>query len=329
MKNAKRQRKLITVLITVLISAFVLTSCGGNPSADGVITIGIISIMEHPALEDARNGFINSIEAQGFEVEFDYHNALGDVATMTTIAQRFVNNNVDLILAIGTGAAQAAAAATQDRQDIPIVGTAITDYVAAGLVESNERPGFNITGASDFKPIEAQVAMIGEFVPDIRTLGILFNSSEANSVVQAEVARQFAAELGWEYDILTVVGPGDVQQVTVTSANRVDAIYIPTDNTFATAMPVVAQVSLDTGTPVFAAEANMVLTGGVATLSFSYYDLGHESGDMAGMILRGEATPAELPIRWSTNFFYIVNGYMAEALGITVPERYVDYIQWP
>ena len=316
----------LAVVLIIALYALTLSACNNNEADNGVIQIGIIQIMEHPALDDARQGFIDSVVAQGFEVEFIYHNAQGDITTMSTIAQRFVNNNVDLILAIGTGAAQAAAAETDQ---IPIVGTAITNYVVAGLVESNERPGFNVTGASDFKPVEAQVAMIAEFVPHIQTLGILFNSSEANSVVQAEVARMAATAMGWNYDIGTVTTSGDVQQVTTSVANRVDAIYIPTDNTFANAMPIVAQVSLDSGTPVFAAEGNMVKAGGVATLSFSYYDLGYESGQMAGMVLRGESVPAEMPIRWSTNFFYLVNGYMAEALNITVPEHYLDYVWWP
>jgi len=323
MKNIKQR---VLALFIAFLFVFTLSACGGGGADDDVIRIGIIQIMEHPALDDARYGFMDAIASQGFEVEFDYHNAQGDTATMATIAQRFVNNNVDMILAVGTGAAQAVA---RETEEIPIVGTAITNYEVAGLVESNERPGFNVTGASDFKPVEAQVAMIEEFVPGIQTLGILYNSSEANSAVQAEVARAAALALGWTYDIGTVTTTGDVQQVTTAVANRVDAIYIPTDNTFANAMPVVAQVSLDTGTPVFAAEANMVMAGGVATLSFSYYDLGYESGLMAGMILRGEAVPAEMPIRWSTNFFYIVNGYMADALGIAVPAQYQDYIWRP
>ena len=323
MKKVTQKLLIITALI---ICALTISACNDAEVDDGIIRIGIIQIMEHPALDDARQGFLDSIVAQGFEVEFDYHNAQGDVSTMSTIAQRFVNNDVDLILAIGTGAAQAVAAETTE---IPIIGTAITNYVVAGLVESNERPGFNVTGASDFKPVEAQVAMIAEFVPQIQTLGILFNSSEANSVVQADVARAAAVALGWNYEIGTVTTTGDVQQVTTSIANRVDAIYIPTDNTFANAMPIVAQISLDSGTPVFAAEANMVMAGGVATLSFSYYDLGYESGQMAGIVLRGEGVPAEMPIRWSSNFFYLVNGYMAEALGIAVPEHYLDYVWWP
>ena len=334
----KKMKRSLALLVVVAMLAFIFTACGDRNAAGGaviqngeggtednvVFQIGIIQIIEHPALDDARAGFMSSLANQGFDVEFDFHNAQGDASVMSTIAQRFNNNNVDLILAIGTPVAQAVAAETDV---IPIVGTAITNYVVAGLVESNERPGFNVTGASDFKPVEAQIAMIPEFVPDIQVLGLLYSSNEANSVYQAAIAREAAEAMGWEVRVGTVTTTVDIHQVATSVANQVDAIYIPTDNTFASAMSVVAQISQDTGTPVFAAEANMVMGGGVATLSFSYYDLGYESGLMAGMILRGEAVPAELPIRWSTNFFYVVNGYMADALGMDIPERFLGYVR--
>ena len=294
-----------------------------------LITIGIIQIMEHPALDDARQGFIDTILADGFNVEFDYQNAQGDPATMATIAQRFVNNNVDLILAVGTGAAVAVAAETAGMANpIPIVGTAITSYTRPGLAETDERPGFNITGASDFKPVALQVEMIGEFVPHIQTLGILYSAGEPNSVVQGELARETARALGWAYETGTVAGTADVQQVTLSIAGQVDAIYIPTDNTFAVNMALVGQISQDTGVPVFAAEANMVRTGGVATLSFSYYDLGVASARQAAQVLRGEAIVGEIPIYFSTNFFYVVNGHMAEQLGIEIPQRFQAYVEW-
>ena len=324
LRKALRQSQAAFLFIAVAMLTLSFAACGRNDADDSVLQIGIIQIIEHPALDEARMGFMSALAGQGFEVEFDYQNAQGDVAVRATIAQRFANNNVDLILAIGTGAAQSVAAETDT---IPIVGTAITNYVVAGLVQSNERPGFNVTGASDFKPVEAQIEMIPYFVPDIQVLGILYSSNEPNSVYQAAIAREAALAMGWEVREGTVTTTVDVHQVTMSVANQVDAIYIPTDNTFANAMSVVAQVSVDTGTPVFAAEANMTMGGGVATLSFSYYDLGYESGLMAGMILRGEAVPAEMPIRWSTELFYVINGEMADALGLVIPERFLDYVR--
>jgi len=322
----KKMKKLLALLlITALIVGF--TACGnGSPAGnDGTFQIGIIQLMEHPALDAAREGFMAALESEGISAEFDYQNAQGDAPTLSTIAQRFVNNDVDLILAIATGSAQAVAAETQE---IPIVGTAITDYEVARLVDSNEAPGGNVTGASDMNPIAEQIALIQEFMPEIGTLGIVFSSNEPNSVIQAEIAQGVAESLGIEVVVGTVTNVNDVQQVTTSIANQVDAIYIPTDNTYANAMSLVAQISIDTNTPVFGAEPNMVMGGGIATLGIDYFDLGFQSGRMAAQILRGEAEPATMPIQWAENFSYTVNGYMVEALGITVPERFLEYIQF-
>ena len=325
----KMKQRLCILFVAVLLIATLAACAGGNGGAGGdggTFQIGIIQIFEHPALDAARYGFIDEMETLGFNVEWDYHSGQGDSSLMTTIAQRFVGNNVDLILAVGTGAAVAAATETDT---IPIVGTAITSYTRPGLAETDERPGFNITGSSDFKPVAAQVEMIQYFVPDIQTLGILYNSGEPNSVVQGEMARETAVALGWDYVVGTVTGPDDVAQVTLSVATQVDAIYIPTDNTFAVTMALVGQISEETLTPVFAAEANMVRTGGLATISFSYWDLGVASARQAAQILRGEAEVGEIPIYFSTNFFYVVNGHMAEALGISIPQRFHPYIEWP
>ena len=326
MKKMKKIRQRLLALLIAVLFVFTLSACGGGGADDDVIRIGIMQVIEHPALDEARYGFMDEMIAQGFNVEFDYHNAQADAATMTTIAQRFVNNDVDLILAVGTGVAVAAAAETET---IPIIGTAITSYTRPGLAETNERPGLNITGASDFKPVEAQVRMIGEFVPDIQVLGILYNAGEPNSVIQGELARETAIAMGWDYRVGTVTGTAEVQQVTASIANQVDAIYIPTDNTFAVNMALVGQISVEAGVPVFAAEANMVRTGGVATMSFSYYDLGVASAKQAAQILRGEAVVGEIPIYHSTNFFYVVNGHMAEQLGLSIPSQFHPYIEWP
>ena len=291
-----------------------------------VFEIGIISLMEHPALDAAGHGFKAALLDEGISFNYDYQNAQGDSATLSTIAQRFVNNNVDMILAIATGSAQAAASETDT---IPIIGTAITDYEVARLVDSNESPGGNVTGASDMMPVAAQVALITEFVPDAQVIGIVYSSNEPNSVIQAQIAQEAAEALGLSVEVGTVTTTADVQQVTMSVANRVDAIWIPTDNTYANAMPLVAQISLDTGVPVFAADTSMTMTGGIATLGISYFDLGWQSGLMAAQVLRGEAVPAEMPIQWAEYFSYTVNGEMAELLGINVPERLTNFIRFP
>ena len=326
------KKRALTMVSAVLVIVGLLAGCastppaaptgGSNTGAD--VNIGIIQLMEHPALDAAREGFMAALADEGISATYDYQNAQGDSATLSTIAQRFVNNNVDMILAIATGSAQAAASETTT---IPIVGTAITDYEVARLVDSNEAPGGNVTGASDMMPVAQQVGLIPEFVPDVQTIGVLYSSNEPNSVIQAELAIAAAEALGLEVVVGTVTALADVQQVTISVANRVDAIYIPTDNTYASAMSLVAQISLDSGVPVFAADTNMVMTGGVATLGINYFDLGYQSGLMAAQILRGEAEPATMPIQWADGFSYVVNGDMAEALGITIPERFAEYVR--
>ena len=324
----KKTRILIAVLLAAL-AAGTLSACAGSSGSaggDGTFQIGIIQLVEHPALDAAREGFIAALRDEGIEAEFDYQNAQRDIPTLSTIAQRFVSNDVDLVLAIATPSVQAMAAETET---IPIVGSAITSYEQADVVLSNEAPRTNVTGTSDMNPVEAQINLILEFLPEMRTLGIIYSTNEPNSVYQAELARAVAESLGLSVEEGTVTTTGDVQQNTLSVAGRVDAIYIPTDNTHADAMAVVSQVSIDTGVPVFPGEENMVMGGGIATLSVNYFELGYQSGLMAAEILRGEGEPATMPIQFAQRYNYIVNGYMAEQLDITVPQRLIEYIELP
>jgi len=331
----KKVLRVIALIMVACIFTISIGACGdtttptdaAQPEEGRVFTIGILQLVEHPALDAARDGFIEALNAaEGFAFEYDYQNAQGDTQVVSTIAQRFVGNNVDLVLAIATPSVQAMAAETEE---IPIVGTAITNYERAGVVYSNAAPGGNVTGASDMNPIEAQINMIIEFLPGIETLGIVYSSNEANSVYQAEIARDIAQALGLTVVEGTVTTTGDVQQNTLSIANRVDAIFIPTDNTHADAMGIIAQVSIETGVPVFPGEENMVLGGGVATQSINYFELGRQSGQMAVEILRDGADPATMPIQFAQNLNYIVNGYMVEELGLTVPDRFADAIVMP
>jgi len=320
-----RTIRLLVLLLVAVLALGVLSACAG-PARQATPNIGIISLMEHPALDAARDGFLQALRDEGIEFDYDYHNAQGDIPTLATIAQGFVSNDMDLILAIATPSVQAMFAETST---IPIVGTAITSYEQAGVVYSNEAPGYNVTGASDMNPIEAQINMMLEFVPGVQTLGIVYSSNEPNSVYQAAIATAAAEALGITVVTGTVTTTGDVYQNMLSVAGRVDAIYIPTDNTHANAMAVVGSVSISTGVPVFAGEENMIMGGGIATLSVNYFQLGYQSGLMAAQILRGEGEPATMPIQFAESYNYIVNGYMVEALNITVPERFRPYIQQP
>jgi len=289
-------------------------------------SIGVIQLMEHPALDAATEGFIAQLRDEGIDFTYEVQNGQRDVAILDTIANLFVGNEVDLVLANGTMSAQAIANATNT---IPVVGVSITTFVGAGVVESNEAPGRNITGASDMNPIQAQIEMMLEFLPNIQTIGLLYSSNEANSVYQASLAREIIEELGLSSESATITSAADLQQVATSLAGNVDAIYIPTDNAIAGAMGVMANISAETDTPVFAGEENMTMGGGVATLSVNYYELGRQAGRMAAMILRGEGEPATMPIQFAEQYNYTVNGFMVDLLGIEVPARFLDYIFMP
>ncbi|MCL2356727.1 MAG: ABC transporter substrate-binding protein [Defluviitaleaceae bacterium] len=315
-----------TALLLMIAGLVIFVAACGNYEEG--FHIGVAQITTHPALDAAREGFIAALEYYGVEARFDEQNALNNRDLLPSIADRFVQNDVDLIFAIATPTVQSMFAATDT---IPIVGSAITSYEGAGVVESNERPGTNVTGASDMNPIQHQIGMIFEFVPHLETIGIAYASSETNSVYQAGIAAAHAESLGLNVVRSTVTSVGEVHQNMLALASRVDAIWIPTDNTHAEAMPIVGQVAIESGVPVFPGENGMVREGGLATLSIDYFRLGWESGRMARDILVYGHNPAEMPIRFGMDFElqYFVNGFMAAELGIEIPEHFAPYVWLP
>ena len=292
--------------------------------------IGIIQYVEHPALDAARDGFIQALADNGYvdgeNITIDVQNAQADQANLKTISQRFVNNKEDLILAIATPAAQAIASETTD---IPVLGTAITDYEVAKLVDSNEAPGGNISGTTDINPVKEQIDLMAQLVPDVANVGLLYTSSEDNSVLQAGLVKDACEALGLNVVEATVTSSNDVQQVTQSLVGKVDAIYIPTDNVLASSMPIVSDITVENKIPVICGEENMVLGGGLATLGINYYNLGYQTGEMAVKVLSGEATPATMPIESQTDFTYVINGDIADAIGIEVPADLADYVVYP
>ncbi len=295
---------------------------GGETTGD-VYKVGIIQQMEHDALDAATEGFEAAlIEKLGEDgVEFDYQNAQGEQANCTTITTKFVTDGVDLIMANATTALQAAAASTGD---IPIVGTSITDYITAGVVESNDAPGTNVTGASDLAPVDQQIALLLEICPDVEKVGIFYCSAEPNSVFQSELAQQYLDEAGVAWEEFTAADSNEIQSVITNAISSCDCIYIPTDNTIANNMEIVKNVALPAGIPVICGEENMCRNGGLATLSISYYDMGYKAGEMAYEILVNGADPATMPIEYvSENIVAKYNVEAAETLGITMPEGIV------
>lgn len=291
-------------------------------SEDTVYKIGVCQLVQHDALDASYNGFIDGLKEAGFEegknLKIDYQNAQGEQANCATIASKLVNDQDDLILAIATPAAQAVANATSD---IPIVITAVTDPAESGLVESNEAPGKNVTGTSDLNPITEQMDLLVKLVPDVKKVAVLYNSSESNSKIQADLAKEAGAKIGLEVTEATVSNSNEIQQVVQSLVGKVDAIYAPTDNMIAAGMATVAMVANENNLPIICGESGMVEAGGLATYGIDYYELGKLSGAQAAKILKGEATPAEMPIEYldASKLQVSINEDVAKQLGIEIP----------
>lgn len=313
-------------LAAAMAAVMAMTGCGGNTDAadnstEGqVFRVGIIQQMEHGSLDQATQGFEDKLtELLGENVEFDYQNAQGEQANCTTIATKFVSDGCDLIMANATTALQTAAAATSD---IPIVGTSVTDYVTAGVVNSNEAPGTNVTGVSDLASIEKQIDVLLQFCDkDSAKVAVVYCSAEPNSAYQVELAKSYLEAQGVSYQIYTAADSNEIQSVVTKAVADCNAMYIPTDNTFANNMEIVKNITVPARVPTVAGAEAMCEVGALATLSISYYDLGVKAAEMAYDILVNGADPAEMPIEYLTDGLVPkYNADIAEALGVTIPE---------
>ncbi len=283
-------------------------------------TIGIVQALEHPALDAATEGFIDAVsEALGDAVVFDEQNAQGDAATNATIVNSFVSNNVDLILANATDSLQAAAAGTDE---IPILGTSITDYGAALDIEFDGVVGGNISGTSDLAPLEEQAEMLQELFPDAENVGLLFCSAEANSQYQVDNVQIYLEDMGYTCTQYSFADSNDLASVTTIASAESDVIYIPTDNTAAANTELINNICLPDGTPIIAGEEGICSGCGVATLSISYYDLGYTTGQMAVEILTGGADISTMAVKYAPEVTKEYNVSICDTLGITIPDDY-------
>lgn len=286
--------------------------------------IGIVQLVEHPALDAAREGFVDALADEGFvdgeNIFIDYKNANGEQATCVTICEGFVADQVDLILAIATPAVQAAATVTKD---IPIIFNSVTDPQEAGVVDSWDRPGTNVTGASDLNPVEEQLALLLDIVPEVKNVGVIYNSGEVNSVVQVGIAKKVASDMGITIVEAVAINSGEVSTAAESLMGKIDAFYIPTDNTVVSALRSVINVAEEYDLPVVAGDIESVENGALATLGITYYGLGRQSGSMAVQVLRG-ADPAEMPVQMATDVTYAVNLTAADAMGVEVPQEIID-----
>lgn len=320
-------KRLLALLLAVVMTCS-LTACGGSSaketSAGGgeeTYTIGICQLVQHEALDAATQGFMDSLKEElGDRVTFDVQNAQGDSNTCSTIINSFVSDNVDLILANATPALQAAAAGTNE---IPILGTSVTEYgVALGLSDFDGTVGGNISGTSDLAPLDGQADMIQELFPDAQTIGLLYCSAEANSQYQVDTVKGFLEAKGYTCEYYSFSDSNDLSSVATTAADSVDVIYVPTDNTVANNTEIVNNICIPAGVPVVAGEEGICAGCGVATLSISYYDLGVGTGKMAAKILAEGGDISTMPIEYAPKFTKKYNAANCEALGIAIPDGY-------
>ena len=281
---------------TLAVSVGLLAGCGGDKAQDSskaTYNIGVVQLVEHGALDAANKGFVDGLASKGFKdnVKFDQQNAQADQSNLQNIAQRFMSNKVDLICAIATPAAQSVANVTKD---IPIVATAVTDYEEAKLVESNAKP-------------------------NTKTICTVYSSSEVNSQKQIDIMKAYAQSKGIKVVEATVSTVNDIQQAAQSIVGDVDAIYVPTDNIIASAMPTLIAITDAAKVPVICGEANMVKAGGLATLGVDYYKLGFQTGEMAADILAGKAKPATMAIQSLKEMTLTINAENAKKLGIEIP----------
>lgn len=320
-------KKSMKWLATLALAAMVVGAAGcGSSTQTGSkdkksYKVGVLQLVQHPALDAANKGFIDGLKSKGFEegknVTFDQQNAQGDQSNLQTIAQRFVNNKDDLVCAIATPAAQTMANASKE---IPIVGTAITDYKVAKLVKDNSKPGTNVTGTTDMNPVEAQIDLLVKIMPRAKIVGFIYNSSEVNSQLQIDLAKKAAAARGLATVEATVSSVNDIQQAAQSLMGKVDALYIPTDNVMASAIPNLIKITDEARIPVFCGEAGMLKSGGVATLGIDYYKLGFQTGEMAADILSGKAKPQDMAIQSQKTFTVSLNEEAIKKLGLTIPD---------
>ncbi|MDO5473537.1 MAG: ABC transporter substrate-binding protein [Phascolarctobacterium sp.] len=322
-----RNLKMLAAGVMLTLAMGALAGCGGEKkeaAKKDKFNVGIVQIVEHAALDVASKGFVDGMAAKGYKegenVTYDRQNAQADQSNLHTIAQHFINKKVDLICAVATPAAQVVANATQD---IPIVATAVTDYEAAKLIKSNAKPETNVTGTSDMNLVEAQLDLILKLVPATKTVGVIYNSSEINSQVQVDLLKGFAKDRKVEIKEATVNNVNDIQQAARSLIGNVEAIYVPTDNVLASAMPALAMVTEEAKLPVVSGwdDAN-----GIATIAIDYYKLGVQTGEMAADILSGKAKPQDMPIQTQNEFTVIVNEANAKKIGLTIPKEILDKV---
>ena len=325
--KSKKLMKGVAIATIAAMSMGMLAGCGGGKDEAKEYKVGVVQLVQHGSLDEANAGMIAGLADNGFvegeNLVVKQENAQNDQSNLQSIAQSFIADEVDLILAIATPAAQVMAANTEE---IPIVGTAITSFEGAGLVESDEAPGYNVTGTNDMNPVEEQVNLLLQLKPDAKVIGTIYTAAEVNSQIQVDLLDKVAAAKGLTVEKRTIQNVNDIQQAAQSLVGVADALWLPTDNNVASAMPNVVGVTDPAGIITITGEESMTVAGGTATYSFSYYDIGYNAGVMAAQILKGEADPATLPVQSpkAEDLTAIINTDAVELLGLEVPQDLMD-----
>ncbi|RXJ74611.1 ABC transporter substrate-binding protein [Veronia nyctiphanis] len=282
--------------------------------------VAVSQIVEHPALDATRKGILDGLKKLGYEegknLDFTYQTAQGNPAIAVQIARQFVGESPDVLVGIATPTAQALVSSTKK---IPVVFTAVTDPVGAKLLKNMDKPEANVTGLSDLSPVAQHLALAKELLPNMKSIGVVYNPGEANAVTLVELLREAAEKEGIKVVEGTALKSADVQSAAQIVASQSDAIYAPTDNTVASAIDGLVNAANQAKKPVIGGATSYIPNGAIAALGFDYYQIGVQTADYVAAILNGKS-PSELPARVATGSDLAVNLKAAEKLGITVPE---------
>ncbi|WP_394152520.1 ABC transporter substrate-binding protein [Vibrio maritimus] len=286
--------------------------------------VAVSQIVEHPALDATRQGLVDGLKAKGYEqgknLDFDYKTAQGNPAIAVQIARQYVGERPDVLVGIATPTAQALVSATRD---IPVVFTAVTDPVGAKLVKKLEQPGKNVTGLSDLSPVDQHVELIQEIMPDVKSIGVVYNPGEANAVSLMKLLKESTEKRGIELVEATALKSADVQTATQAIAAKSDIIYALIDNTVASAIEGMIVSANQAKTPVFGAATSYVERGAVASLGFDYYQIGVQTADYVAKILEGE-DPGKIDVKVAKGSDLIINATAAKKLGLAIPQTVMD-----
>ena len=319
-----KNKRLIGIIaaLAVLVAGSLIYSSMNKPEAKNekkVAKVGVLQFVSHPSLDLIYKGIQDGLAEEGYkddQVKIDFMNSEGDQSKVATMSKQLVANGNDLVVGIATPAAQGLASATKD---LPVIMAAITDPIGANLVKDLKKPGGNITGVSDHNPAQQQVELIKDLTPNVKTIGALYSSSEDNSKTQVEEFKAFAEKAGLTVETFAVPSTNEIASTVNVMNSKVDAIWVPIDNTIASAFSTVVSSNQSAKKPIYPSATAMVEAGGLASVVVDQHDLGVATGKMIAQVLKG-AKPADTPVNVFSTGKSVINKKLAQELGITIPE---------